>query len=180
MLSAKLRLQKRLFWCFNRLLQFQGPIVQIKYLLIVPHKLTPHTKGKSNTSIKVCEIQISSSRLVQSKLKTWKIVLILYLSIGRTSLRWGCGGIRAALVVRDVPCTWQKHSAFWSQFLLAPLHLDAHPSPFLLFLPALLHAEASPPRLPLAALKLVHAQSTAEEYWGQRSLSSPWGQGTGC
>lgn len=33
----------------------------------MPHKLTPHTKVKSNTSIKICVVEISSSKWAQMK-----------------------------------------------------------------------------------------------------------------
>lgn len=55
------------------------------------HKLTPHTKLKSNTSINVCVVEIPSSKWSskESTLKTWKSFSFFISSTERADLSWG-------------------------------------------------------------------------------------------
>lgn len=144
-------------------------MVQTKHILIVPHKLTPHTKEKSSTLIKVCVVEVSSSRLAQRKVlsRLWKSFSLP--PHGQNVFETGLLGDNVLLQWLRTPSALGRSSE--------PLSLA---SPWLLHTWMATHSASSPslhcashcdqpciPPLPLTAL--THSQSllmhTREEYW---------------
>lgn len=126
----------------------------------MPHKLTPHTKEKSSTLIKVCVVEVSSSRLAQRKVlsRLWKSFSLS--PHGQNVFETGLlERQHAAPMTQDTLCTWQKQWAFESRFPLAPPHLDGHLTQPPALLPTVLPTAISPAYLPYLSLHLLIAKA---------------------
>lgn len=136
----------------------------------MPHKLTPHTKEKSSTLIKVCVVEISLSTLTQRKVlsRLWKSVSLppYRQNVFETGV---VEGQCAAPLIQGTLRTLQKQWAFWSHFPTAPPHLDSHLTQPSALLPTLPPTVVSPAHLPYLSLHSLMAKACwctpVEEYF---------------